>query len=1136
MARRHDYVPPELNTRYGSSDNYDEQAGDMTDDWLSMNDPSIATERAINGNLEGEDLNGLSSAGMMEHRVKSMPQGVQAATKAIFGGQLGTLQSRIAAENYLNLTGEDPAAFARRIKAQTGGNVSITDEYGNTRTQTPSAYSKSDLRIAQGMFSEEGIDKYMSRGVGSAQEGNTYGIATLESAYRDSLKNAYATVRAIAPRVIDPLVPAGAGYETRLLQAEEELIKFGMESVGGERDVEGNYVGGNRQRMPNPNELRVRGRRSTIGRATGTQGTPFTQLEYDAAVSPGGSLYGNEEAYRYIPSGYKSYGLEKDEFYEMQKEYLAAMKTIRQSTLTATDEAYGNTQRNSGYQQSREDWNAIADMQNEAYIQDIDRNPNFVAGGGMGQGGTGEEQVILEKISDENAGFSQNRFMDPEYASRYGQSGIAGGSEKGGMYGISEASDYTKFAEDYKIDDSVDPFSERGEYIARMRGAPTQGSAQWLAQRKQVDFTASTIGILGSGSGTNKLAINLRLRKKDAIGVTEGYDYKGDYQKDISFIGNTYTKEGNVFEGDVRRFFMAQVGEPAGLQYQEAFFERGKGSLANFGVTPDARLYDAEGKSAGLAEFKLKRGDAFNTVLEDYYDQVQLQMAVTGESKTHLFALNQHTDETKHHLVEADPVRQEFLIAQANEAKAQAEGLTLKDTDTLMKTIKGRNAAKDKGVPTTAGEEARLQTLGTSEGQDVVTAFKPSGAAGTVLAQKMEQEDQRERMKEALSNAKGVDDIDFIGPTEPAISAKARKDLSSRRLKTAADLEQYRHMSADETQAEGIKENEAFDREEEAKAVKKMADAASTATGQLLIMAAGATKAGQILGAVADKFLAETAIDEERLAAATGSDAGALRGMRVMLEQANVSKGAINQTLAGGGEAQLALGDPLTAGKFISDINTKMLRARSVMPELEGFRPMNPADMIGTTAQGWVGAVMAQAEGLSPAAQQKVYQAYGLPAELGIADDITGEAITGARAFMDSTGAKQQNSGIMAGKEQVRRFEEASQTLGYEVGVTAVGGKELANRMSVEGLAATAVQGIANSIGYVTEGNLKVEHPHISTIPSHAITAPPIQPLGKSKTDLTVNNYVTVDKDGNYDTTTEVDGEIDKQFGTSTGD
>ena len=45
-----------------------------------------------------------------------------------------------------------------------------------------------------------------------------------------------------------------------------------------------------------------------------------------------------------------------------------------------------------------------------------------------------------------------------------------------------------------------------------------------------------------------------------------------------------------------------------------------------------------------------------------------------------------------------------------------------------------------------------------------------------------------------------------------------------------------------------------------------------------------------------------------------------------------------------------------------------------------------------------------------------------------------------------------------------------------------------------------------------------------------------VQPLGKSKTDLTVNNYVTIDKDGNYDTTTEVDGEVDTQFGTNTGD
>jgi len=1131
MARRHDYVPPELDTRYGSSDNYDTEAS-MGQDWLDMNDTSIASERAINGNIEGEDLNGMSSAGMMEHRVGSMSQGVQAATKAIMGGGLGTLQSRIAAENYLNLTGEDPGAFARRIKAQTGGNVTITDEYGNTRTQTPSAYSKSDLRIAQGMFSEEGIDKYMNRGVGSAQEGNTYGIEAHEVAYRDALKDAYATVRAIAPRVIDPLVPTGAGYETRLLKAEEELIKFGMESVGG--------IGGNRYRMPNPNELHVRGRRSTIGRGTGTQGTPFTQLEYDAAISPGGSLYGQseDETFRYIPSGYKSYDLDKEQFNEMQTEYLAAMKTIRQSTLTATDEAHGNLQRSSGYQQSREDWNAIGNMQNEAYIQDIDRNPNYVAGGGKGQGGTGEEQIILEKIGDEFAGFNQNMLLNPDLAAAYGQGGVTGGSEKGGMYGVSEPSDYTKFAEDYIPNDNVDPFSERGQYMARMRGAPTQGSAQWLAQRKQVDFTASTIGILGSGSGTDKLAVNLRLRQKDAKGVTEGYDYTGKYSKDISFIGNTYTKEGNEFEGDVRKFFMAQVGKPAGLQYQEAFFERGEGNLSNFGVTPDARLYDESGASAGLAEFKLKRGKAFNTVLEDYYDQVQLQMAVTGESQTHLFALNQHTDETAHHLIEADPVRQEFLIAEANAAKSQAEGLTLGGTEALMKTIKGRNTAKQNAVPQVAGEEARLTSLGTSEGQGpVATAYKPSGAEGTLFAEQMKKEDQRERMKESMAQAKGIDDIDFIGPAEPASHAKARKDLASKRLNAAAKQDMYSHMTADETHAEGLKENIEHDKAEKAaRELEKLSNSAAGTTGKLLVFSAGLTKVGKVLGAIADKFLEESAIDEERFAAATGADASAIRGQRVMLEQANVSEGAINRALTRSGEMQTALRSEVGAGKTISEINTKMLMAKRNVPELANWQPMNPSDYIGMSQQQIMGEFMSTMQGVSPEGQAVISGAWNMPAELGIADNITGEGIAQARSFMDSAGAIAQNRGVMMAKEQTRRYGEASQTLGEYIGIGAAGTKEVADRFSVEGLISSAVQGVANLGGYIAEGNMKVEHPHSSAIPSHSLTAPPVQPLDKAKTDLTVNNYVTVDKDGNYDTTTEVDGEVDKQFGTNTGD
>ena len=143
----------------------------------------------------------------------------------------------------------------------------------------------------------------------------------------------------------------------------------------------------------------------------------------------------------------------------------------------------------------------------------------------------------------------------------------------------------------------------------------------------------------------------------------------------------------------------------------------------------------------------------------------------------------------------------------------------------------------------------------------------------------MKNVDQAQKKKEALDNAKGVDDIDFIGPAEPASHTKARKDLASKRLNAAAKADMYQHMTADETHAEGLKENIEHDKADKAaRELEKLSNSAAGTTGKLLIFSAGLSKAGKILSAIADKFLGETAIDEDRLAASTGTTAQVIRG------------------------------------------------------------------------------------------------------------------------------------------------------------------------------------------------------------------------------------------------------------------
>lgn len=1050
MARRHDYIPTDV------------QAGDSADDWLSQNDPLLQESSSLEAReLVSEDLAGTSIAAQLEHRILSMPTGVQQAFKNMAEGT-ASISGAVSVEQFYNVAGVHPRGIASRIKNIESSPVTITDISGNTKVVTAASYTEQDRIIAEGMFSAEGLDKYLSRGVGGAQEGNVYATESSvfgglrEREYRGELMDAYATMRAIAPMLIHSKVPRGTlAYETRLVKSEEGLINYAMESVGG--------IGGNRHNMPNPNDIHFRGRRDTIGRGTGSQGTPFTQLEYDIAISPGGSLYGlpEDETYRFIPSGHKSYGFEKEEYNEIKGHYLEAAKVIRASTLTNSDEVYGNKERSSGYQQSREDWDARSNLMNEASEQDMDMYQPDDLGITMGLGSVSDSKDYEYTRVDPDTGRLTS-------ITASGQFGTLQGSSKGGMHGERGLSEQDIYIENLGAAPEVYADTDQGRHLESMVGRPKQGSRAWLAERAEVDFTASTIGILGTTSGIDKLSVNLRLKEANKLSVnksgsklTMGYNYLGQYVKDVNFIGNTYSKEGNEFESDVKDFFMARHGDKLGLTFEEASFERGTGRLSNFGVTPDGRMFDKEGKSAGLAEFKLLRDTTIDDAYDKYYDQIQLQMAVTGETQAHLYALDQHTDKGYYYNIKADPERQEFLISSAEKAKELSGEMSMEGTKAMMSTIKARQSMKA-AAPSRAGEEARLSVL-KEEGAEIMKAFEADDTGPKEESRLLKAASENARataIAKAAVNKRVDGDIETLqslgefGPAEPVVQRSARQAVNKERFSKDVEIEKYQTYTADEVMDEAGKENDVMDR-----ANKKLAKSADGASKKLKAFTTSLSKAGKILGNISSRFTGEDAIDEERLAAETGQSSAELLGQREILEQAGMSTRQINSTVRGAASFVSTLNNARTgADKYTS---MKLAFAESGLGDLD----FNLAELRGLDNRGVSAKALSLSEGKSSEQVRIIMEQFGVMAMTTAASSgkLTGEQLSNATsAATDKEGAFAQAGGVASVEAAARRQNIQTQSRGRISGQVGAAGDIIARNASVEGLIGASWQGLAN--------------------------------------------------------------------------
>ena len=238
-----------------------------------------------------------------------------------------------------------------------------------------------------------------------------------------------------------------------------------------------------------------------------------------------------------------------------------------------------------------------------------------------------------------------------------------------------------------------------------------------------------------------------------------------------------------------------------GLTMTEAFFEESDDpKLAGFGVSPDGRLWDDEGKSKGLLELKYLSSGSMAGAVKKYTPQVQMQMAVTGETQTNFFALDKYTGEYVHEVIKADPAMQKELITAGTQALELGASLDYRGIQALEKKKKFKKNQPRKQVGVSEEEVVGQQTSIdlSEEVEQPMTAFQydalamaqtpASGgiAAQTELAKRMQKQEQADKMKNAIGNAKDadVDGIRKLGLLEVA----AYKEDADRTEKKAKDF------------------------------------------------------------------------------------------------------------------------------------------------------------------------------------------------------------------------------------------------------------------------------------------------------------------------------------------------------------
>ena len=588
---------------------------------------------------------------------------------------------------------------------------------GDARTLEGSGLDLEDKQILAASKAL-GLARLKTNEYGEKIEGETqYEFVSKEQLHEKKIARVERDLDIIADKYIHPDTRAiPEFYEQKKEEVKRALVKWWTETQHKgmiQRDPEGKPIEVDGQvqyksmLVPNPNELGVPGLIVTAAKK-GFMGSPYTNLEYERALLENAETqkFFPDEMERMEPSGLKTFfPLKQYNFYDAVQEFEEFKKLVKrvrdpllEELATIHDEREGRKKSIGLYKYDPEQV-ARSILYEEADFAGLRYDP--ISEHSDPEKRDTESKMFIRKMLQEltpeeiEEGYTKdteryNKALEIalEYAKSLGVSGhhlptkkelrieraaeVLGQPESTIGYDYIEqlilehgkytnALDYVNLKTDKlrldltKVDQSQLTDLQKYQLETENLIRPEQGTKEWLEQRR--------------GKVTASRAADL-LNNKKKWRLTRDIAKEIHYLED-PFIPNDYTAEGNKQEPKVRRQFLRTVGKE--FTYQEAFFEEDE-DLPMLGVSPDGRLYDQEGKSRGLAEFKWLTSNSLKTAVETYTPQMQFQMLITGEEETHFFAMGRHTNEYVYQVVKANPEMQLKLLDEAMKVINKAYG------------------------------------------------------------------------------------------------------------------------------------------------------------------------------------------------------------------------------------------------------------------------------------------------------------------------------------------------------------------------------------------------------------------------------------------------------------------------------
>jgi len=330
-------------------------------------------------------------------------------------------------------------------------------------------------------------------------------------------------------------------------------------------------------------------------------------------------------------------------------------------------------------------------------------------------------------------------------------------------------------------------------YDEQLRHAPEQRTPEWFALREGRDTASMATKLLRNPLVRGLHAAEERLDPKGL----KGWRSKGN----DPFYGNAATQAGNVGEGKVQRAFMSEIqqygekhgGAFKGAQFREGIFEVND-KYAGMGASPDGRLFDAEGNSLGVVEFKFLGTKSASKALKTYTDQMQMQMMIANEQYATLAVLDTETGEYSQHTIEADLDHQERLF----KASQISQSISSQVTDVVgirdMRAVIAQQKTGNRSSQTTAankvsGNEARFEFVGPQpegampvfqEDDTDIDLGSVASAAGQARQLKYDKKNKEEQESEILKSHKQAikhqRKLDLDAKNAPLLAAQAAKN------------------------------------------------------------------------------------------------------------------------------------------------------------------------------------------------------------------------------------------------------------------------------------------------------------------------------------------------------------------------